>query len=295
METLQSIRNKIENAEAVQSVVTTMKAVASVNVRQFHDAVSSLYEYYRAVELGLQIVMETHGEDFFLTEDRPADRLGVILFGSDQGMVGQFNQVITQYALSRFGKMGIRKENRDFMVVGVRAASRLLQQGEEISEVVTMPGSLAGITPVVQELLVGINSWRESGGYEQVILFYNSPGHGASYNPVQYNLLPLDIQWLRSLASRDWPAKVIPTYRMDWQELFAGLIQEFFFVTLFRAFAESMAAENASRLASMQAAEENIEDRLEHLHQQYHLLRQSTIMRELEDIISGYEALSGGW
>ena len=48
---------------------------------------------------------------------------------------------------------------------------------------------------------------------------------------------------------------------MDETQLFRALIREYLFVSLYRAFAESLASENASRLASMQVAERNIDDR----------------------------------
>jgi F-type H+-transporting ATPase subunit gamma len=60
---------------------------------------------------------------------------------------------------------------------------------------------------------------------------------------------------------------------------------------MFRAFAESLASENASRLASMQAAEKNIEERLDQLDTQYNHERQRSITEELLDIVAGAEAV----
>jgi F-type H+-transporting ATPase subunit gamma len=69
------------------------------------------------------------------------------------------------------------------------------------------------------------------------------------------------------------------------------LIREYLFVSLFRAFAESLASENASRLASMQVAERNIEDRRRALNGESRQVRQSAITSELLDIIAAFEAL----
>jgi F-type H+-transporting ATPase subunit gamma len=63
------------------------------------------------------------------------------------------------------------------------------------------------------------------------------------------------------------------------------------FASLFRACAQSLASENASRLAAMQRAETNIDDLLEELNLSFHRLRQSGIDEELFDAISGFEAL----
>jgi F-type H+-transporting ATPase subunit gamma len=64
------------------------------------------------------------------------------------------------------------------------------------------------------------------------------------------------------------------------------------FVSLFTACAESLASENASRIAAMQAAEKNIEQRLDELRGAFNLMRQSAITEELLDVVTGFEALS---
>ena len=71
-----------------------------------------------------------------------------------------------------------------------------------------------------------------------------------------------------------------------------ALIREYLFISLFRACAESLASENASRLAAMERADKNIDELLENLHGTFHRLRQSGIDEELFDVISGFEALS---
>ena len=82
-------------------------------------------------------------------------------------------------------------------------------------------------------------------------------------------------------------------FTMDETQLFQALIHEYLFVSLFRAFAESLASENASRLASMQVAERNIEDHLRALSTEARQSRQMTITSELLDIIAAFEALRG--
>ena len=72
-----------------------------------------------------------------------------------------------------------------------------------------------------------------------------------------------------------------------------ALIREYLFVSLFRACAESLASENASRLAAMQRADKNIDELLEGLNGTFHRLRQSGIDEELFDVVSGFEALAG--
>jgi F-type H+-transporting ATPase subunit gamma len=72
-----------------------------------------------------------------------------------------------------------------------------------------------------------------------------------------------------------------------------ALVREYLFISLFRACAESLAGENASRLAAMERADKNIDDLLLQLRGSFHQLRQSAIDEELFDVVSGFEALVG--
>ncbi|MCI2284234.1 F0F1 ATP synthase subunit gamma [Colwellia sp. MSW7] len=62
-------------------------------------------------------------------------------------------------------------------------------------------------------------------------------------------------------------------------------------MSFYRACAESLASENASRLAAMQRAEKNIEELLEKLGREFNVLRQNSIDVELSDVIAGYDLL----
>jgi F-type H+-transporting ATPase subunit gamma len=79
---------------------------------------------------------------------------------------------------------------------------------------------------------------------------------------------------------------------MDWDRLFSALMRQYLFVSLSRACAESLASENASRLAAMQGAEKNIDERLTELQALFRQQRQMAITAELLDIVAGVEALT---
>jgi len=292
-QTLEALQSRRQTVRELQSVVKTMKVMAAVNIHQFEQAVESLKEYTNTIELGLEISLRHRPEEIQIAKRVLSGPLGAIVFGSDQGMVGQFNQEVTVHAI-KFLKQGPwAKRDCRILTVGRRVTSRLEETGNQPAESLQIPGSLAGVTPMVQELLIRIEGWRKERGIEQILLFHNTPSHGTSYHPKAQQLLPVDPRWLEKLEKRKWTTRGLPTYTLAWDMLFAGLIREYFFVTLFKAFTESLASENASRLVSMQAAEKNIEDRLDILNTQYHHFRQSSITEELMDIVAGYESLSG--
>ena len=293
MITLRALKRQISSAEDLQSVVKTMKAIAAVNIRQYEDAVESLREYRRTLELGMQIVMRRRPEDVRLDRGAAGGRRGVIAFGSEQGLCGQFNDVIERFVRERIGRDGslASTDNVLLAVVGDRLVARMEAADVPVEKTFRIPGSMAGIRRIVQETLILIESWREDREVAIVDLFYNRPRSGSAYDPHSLRVFPLDTAWLIDLGERPWDARTIPTYTMSWNPLFTSLVREVIGVSLHRAFSESLAAENASRLAAMQAAERNIEEHLDRLHHQYNQQRQRSTTEELLDIIGGFEAL----
>ena len=105
-------------------------------------------------------------------------------------------------------------------------------------------------------------------------------------------LLPLDAQWERQLTAMPWPTTLPPDTIDGAAAALPTLIRSYLFVVLFQACAQSLASENASRLAAMQRAEDNIRALLQTLTRRFQRLRQEAIDEELFEVISGYEALS---
>ena len=293
MQTIESLKRQIKSAEDLHSVVKTMKALAAVSIRQYEKAVESLAEYNRTVEMGFQIILKQKPQTVSMAQPVLNGRLGAVVFGSDQGMVGQFNEVIARYAVSEMDKLRIREENRALLAVGLRVFARLEEAGHPVEDHISLPDSLAAITPIVQEMVLRIEAWRSGREIDQFVLFYNKLLSGASYRSHTLHLLPMNVEWFQGLEYKSWPSRTLPVFTMEWDGLFSSLIRQHLFVSLYRAFAESLASENASRLASMQVAERNIEDRLVDLNAQFHQQRQSSIDEELFDLVAGFEALTG--
>ena len=292
MQTTESLKRRIKSAGDLLSVVKTMKALAAVSIRQYQKAVESLDDYNRTVEMGLQIVLKERMGAMMQSKKAVIKRMGAIIFGSDQGLCGQLNEQISVFALDSIKEAGVKKENRKVLAVGARVADYVEDAGQPIDELLATPSSTAGITALVQEIIMIIEEWHFKQNVDHFMLFYNDYISGANYRPYKVQLLPVNRDWLKEIARKKWDSKTLPIYRMDGDKIFSSLIREYLFVSLYRAFAESLASENASRLASMQNAEKNIEEQMLDLHVQFHRTRQMTITEELLDIVAGFEALS---
>lgn len=302
-DTLESLRRKIMGAKDLESVVRTMKVLAASSIGQYERAMRSLDDYYRAVEMGLGVYFRQYqtfetshgqggggGKKTLEHEPPPAISIDAVVFGSDQGLVGQFNDALTDFTLFKLN--GFAGEKR-LWAVGERIYSRLEDAGIRPAGLFDVPGSVAVITPLVSRIIIEREKVRAADEETQFYVFYNRPKHGSIYEQASARILPLDEAWRRDLLQKPWPTKNRPEVMRASQSTLLALVREYLFVILFRACAESLASENASRLAAMQRAEKNIDEMLEDLNRSFHRLRQSSIDEELFDVISGFEALAG--
>ncbi|MCU1742012.1 MULTISPECIES: F0F1 ATP synthase subunit gamma [unclassified Pseudomonas] len=282
------LRRKIASAGDLESVVRTMKAMAASNISQYESAMHSLEDYDRTVQLGLLACFrQSRSSTSVQPKLQHAGTVCAVVFGSDQGLVGQFNDILVEFVIETLEALPGRKM---VWAIGERIRSRLEDSPLSASTSFTLPNAIVAITPLVGQILLEIESQRERGEIGQVYLFHNRPKSGALYEPVSQRMLPLDDAWRCELANKGWPSNNLPQMQPGGEQTLFAFIREYLFVSLFRSCAESLASENASRLAAMQRAEKNIGELLERLGGDFHRLRQSAIDEELFDVISGFEA-----
>jgi F-type H+-transporting ATPase subunit gamma len=288
-----SLTRKINSAGDLQSVVRTMKALAASSIGQYDKSVRALGDYYRTIELGLGACFRESGPAAPIVKRKgqaDAGAIGAVVFGSDQGLVGQFNDVVADYAVKTLAALPGKPE---VWAVGERVHARLADAGLPVLGIFAVPNSVQAITPLVGQIQIESEARRAKGEYARLYVFHNRPKSGALYEPVSQRLLPLDAQWQEGLAKLAWPTKMLPEVMCGGAVTLRALIREYLFISIFRACAESLASENASRLAAMERADKNIDDLLETLHTTFHRIRQAGIDEELFDVIAGFEALAG--
>lgn len=293
VETVESLKRRIHTAEDLHSLVRTMKAMAAVNIRQLESAVESLADYRRTIELGLRVVLRQRGRGSVKARTARAQSLGAIVIGSDQGMCGQINDQIVAAALQQIDDFNVPKERRITLAVGSRVAARLEDSGEPLEAMLPVAGSVSGITPLVQDILMHVEHWHTEQNIDRIVVFYCEHLSRAAYRTQRLDLLPLDRRWLDSLQQEKWPTNILPMFTMGADQLFSAFVHQYLFVSLYRACAESLASENASRLAAMRGAERSIGEKIGELTSLFHQQRQMTITEELLDIVAGFEALGG--
>ena len=289
MQTLETLSRRITTTEELGAIVRTMKSLSAVSVRQYEAAAAALRDYGRTVDLALQALLR--GRPRIAGAQRPAPGLAVVVvFGSDHGLCGRFNDEIARFARARLRELDAAGARRRCLAVGVRAEARLAALGAPVDACLVLPASVSGLAGLAAAVLVQLDAWGEIEGLSRVLLVHHRRRREAVASPHARQLLPLSPERLGNLAARPWPSRRLPVFTLDRQRLFSTVVRQHLWSVVYRAAAESLASEHASRLAAMQAAERNIEEQLEEQHAEFRRRRQEAITGELLDILTGFEA-----
>jgi F-type H+-transporting ATPase subunit gamma len=257
--------------------------------------VAALRDYNRTVELALHVLLRARPRAVGAVAPA-AGPAAVVVFGSDHGLCGRFNDDVAHFARERLRELASMRERVHgdrrprCLAVGARAAARLAALGEAVDERLLLPGSVSGLAALAQAVLIQVDAWRAGQGLGRVLLIYQRRTREAVAAPHMRLLLPFSAERLRNLAARPWPSRRLPMFTMDAERLWPVVVRQYLFSSVYRAAAESLASEHASRLASMQAAERNVEEHLEAQQAEHRRRRQEAITEELLDIVTGFEA-----
>ena len=269
-------------------MVKTMKSLAAVNIRQFERAVESLEQYRKVVDMGWSV---------FLRMGRPSgsssknDGNVCLVVGSDQGMCGQFNEALWPFLDEQVRGEAVPEGKWTYWSVGEKVRGILEDAGVAGDIHFPAPGSLNAVIERVQETIQRVEGHRSNKRMETLYLCHHVVGDQGGYAPVFQKVLPLDASWAEARRSAPWPNRCLPMLGSSRNTMFKNLFRQYLFISFYRAFAQSLAGENAARLMAMQAAEKNILELQDDLQALFREQRQAGITSELLDIISGFEAL----
>jgi F-type H+-transporting ATPase subunit gamma len=296
MARLEILKDRLKSANDIQSVVRTMKSFAAVHIRQYRKASRSLAQYRETVEDALGSVMRrvpSAAAASLHKRKRPGKCVtGIVVMGSDQGLVVQFNDRTARALLDTLA--GGSSEPSRVCVLGRRLAQKLSAYGAPVHSRLAMPTSVLSIPVVLEELLATLDEWRNRDCVEAILLVHNRMTTATGCEARVRSILPPDPVWLSALSTREKRRAPPPLITISPQHLRKALVSYYLHAELFGGLIESLFSENTMRLISMELAEKHIADHLETLTLDFNQERQAGITEELLDIVAGASALERG-
>jgi F-type H+-transporting ATPase subunit gamma len=286
MERLSEIQARIKTLRELADVVGAMRSLAAVRVQQAHAALPAILKYTAVVAAALA--------DAFALGTRaaePSSAAGTatgsvaIVFSSEQGFVGAFNEHVLERAATELPEPGDR-----LLVVGARGAALAAERRLAVAWTVPMVTHGGGVVGVARGFAKEVYRRADLRQLRRVTLVHARSSGGAASEVVVSTLLPFDPTPYLAAGAEAGPPPVI---NLPPRELIDRLVDELLLAELMRAAMESFASENGARLSTMEAAHTNIDKKLEDLSQDERRRRQDEITTELLDIVTGAEAVAG--
>ena len=275
--TTKQIDEKIRKYRELGKIIISMKSIASANVKRAQNLIESLREY----EMNLIDSISTLLSHFpNLTIERiEGGKSLVVVYGSDLGLCGVFNEKVSKKAQDVFGK----SENLlGYLIVGKKLADIM---DSKVLKVFSAPTHYEAIYARASELIDEISKLFKENISEIYTIFNEFLGIG-SYRPTVRRIFPFEVK-------REKVSEIPPIVDIPPQEILIGLIVDYIFARIYRAYLESFLSENGVRLMNMNNASSSIERNLEKLKLERNYYRQEEITAEIEEIMSAYKVIAG--
>jgi F-type H+-transporting ATPase subunit gamma len=284
MPSLIDIRRRIRSVKNTQQITKAMKMVSAAKLRRAQDRVIASRPYAAMLRKVLGNVAaavasdEQDGQNPLLAR-RQEKRILLVLITADKGLAGAFNSYLikgvqrfsTEHGGAEVTLELIGRKGRDFFR---KRAAKI--SGDHVG-LAAKPahGDMAAIARKAMEMF-------RNEEIDAVYLLYNEFKSVASQKLTVARVLPAE------LPEQANPVDYI--FEQPPAEMLDDLLPRYVETEFYRALLESSAAEHAARMTAMDAATSNAADMIEKLTLYMNRVRQSSITKEIIEVVSGAAA-----
>ncbi len=301
MPTLRDIMARIDSVAKIKKITKAMQLVAAARMTKAQERAQTVRPYAEELDgiLGTLAALtagdsekETPITLSFSDEGKPLETIRESLFGdakasrpalvlvtSDRGLCGSFNSNLIR-AAQKF-----MNENPETKLITLGKKGTMFFRTRKIIPDFEMEGiddklnidEIRGITGHLTEMYV-------TGEVDSVVFVYAKYRRGTMYDVTTQQFLP--IPPVEGSAGGD--SFILEPSR---DQVFETLIPLYATTAVFSVFADSFASEHGARMAAMQQATKNAEEKVNDLVILRNRMRQAQITKELAEIVGGAEAL----
>lgn len=286
MASLKEIKGRIGSVQSTLKITSAMKLVASTKLRRAQTAIENMLPYDRQLSTILHnfLASGVTVESPF-TEERPVERVAVVVVASNSSLCGGFNSNIIRKADSVLADY-VHKLGKDRLLVFPvgRKVAQALGKRFDLSEDFKMIGDKPAYKQASElaEHLMNLFLQKEIDRVELIYTHYKST---STQIVTHETFLPLALnsgsEGEESVSAQDYIVEPSP------EELVARLLPKTLRMKIYTILLDSNASEHAARTVAMQQATDNANELLQELNLMYNKGRQQAITSELLDIIGG--------
>jgi len=314
MANLKAIRDRIKSVKNTRKITEAMRLVATAKVRRAQEQVIATRPFadrLAQVLHGLQTRLKFEDVDLPLLQERPVEKVALLVISGDRGLCGGYNGNVIRRAENRAKELTTSNIEYTYILVGRKAVQYFGRRDQPIdskfTELEQIP-TAEEASQIADQLL----SLFLSGTVDRVELVYTKFVSLVSSRPVVQTLLPLDPQGLEAeddeifrlitrsgridvtrekvaVGDRALPKDML--FEQDPVQILDALLPLYFSNQILRALQEAAASELAARMTAMNNASDNASQLVKSLTLDYNKARQAAITQEILEIVGGAEAL----
>ena len=307
MASLQDIRRRIKSVKSIQQITKAMKMVAAARLRRAQMAAIANKPYANKMAEVVESVAANVG-DFKhpLLESHPGGKELFLIVASDKGLAGAYASNVFKEAVSHIPD----KSAADLITIGRKTEEHFRNRNYNIVK------SYMGISerPTFDDakaIAKDITERYESGEYSVVHIVYTRFVSAISSVPETFQLLPFEglvgdntkaeenseeenfgeESLLDSKSDDDYMDDDKYIFEPNAEEVLGYLLPQYLVTMIYAAQLQAAASELSSRMTAMSNATDNAAELISKLELHYNKVRQAGITTELNEIVSGAEAL----
>ena len=291
MANLKEIRVRIGSVQSTQKITGAMKMVSASKLRRAQNAILGLRPYSNKLNELLQQVSQNqdNNEDINLFEQRPIEKVILIVITSNKGLCGSFNSNIIKEAQRHIEEKyatQASKNNVKLICLGRKGKEQLSKKFEVIQcyESLVDAPKFTDTTKIAQYLI----EEYEAKNVDKIEIIYNRFINPATQTIEIENFLPVTNKTSTTQETTLSNYLFEPSMQIILKELMPKILKVQFHKTVI----DSVASEHGARMTAMHKATDNANEILKDLKLKYNNARQAAITKELIEIVGGAEALN---
>ncbi|WIW70971.1 ATP synthase F1 subunit gamma [Anaerosinus gibii] len=282
MASTQDIRRRIKSVKNIQQITKAMKMVAAARLRRAQESALANKPYAEKMQAVLRDVAGSAGDiNHPLLEVRPVNKKAYVVLAADKGLAGAYSSNVFKEVITHFSN----KSDADLITVGRKARDYFFHRGYNI--VTEYAGFSERPTyEHAKHVAMKIMELFTSGEYDEIHMVYTKFISPINVVPTTVKLLPIsDIEGEEKQSGGEY------IYEPNAGEVLGLLLPQYLETMVYGALLQSAASELGSRMTAMSAATDNADELISKLVLNYNKVRQAGITREINEIVSGAEAL----
>jgi len=290
MATLRELKGRITSVASTEKITGAMKMISSAKMHKYEQALKRLVPFRSQIQTVISHLLAADGEYTSpLIEEREVKRIAYVVYGSDDGLCGAYNNNIYK-GLLEYVEASREKYGKDvqitFIPVGKKMAKAVARMGKSV-DVQKAPIHTRSTQGEVAEFAESLKTAFLSGVYDLVEVVYMHYYSVSRQRLRKEQILPVSYEALVAEGSSEVNKNAPCLFEPDGNSIFNSVLPLYILAMMQAQFTENNASEQAARVMAMQSASDNAKTLLEGLQLEYNKLRQQGITTELLDIVGG--------